>query len=122
MTYRARLPGPAGGRLRHFKRAYARAVRAAAGLAGTKVTVYCLRHIWASRMVESGADLVLLKELGGWASLLMVQRYSHYRPERRLAAIAALVEARDRALQAGEPGGESHRISHRRIGGAPRTS
>ena len=34
------------------------------------------RHHWASWCVMSGVDLITLKELGGWKSLDMVQRYS----------------------------------------------
>jgi hypothetical protein len=44
---------------------------------------------------EAGADLVLLKELGGWASLTMVSRYSHHRPERAVEATTRMLAARD---------------------------
>ena len=36
-----------------------------------------LRHTWASWHVQSGTPLAVLQELGGWASLAMVQRYAH---------------------------------------------
>lgn len=36
-----------------------------------------LRHTWASWHVQSGTPLPVLQELGGWASLAMVQRYAH---------------------------------------------
>lgn len=36
-----------------------------------------LRHTWASWHVQSGTPLAVLQELGGWASLTMVMRYSH---------------------------------------------
>lgn len=36
-----------------------------------------LRHTWASWHVQSGTPLAVLQELGGWASLTMVQRYAH---------------------------------------------
>ena len=36
-----------------------------------------LRHTWASWHVQSGTPLAVLQELGGWASLSMVQRYAH---------------------------------------------
>lgn len=36
-----------------------------------------LRHTWASWHVQSGTPLLVLKELGGWASLAMVLRYAH---------------------------------------------
>lgn len=36
-----------------------------------------LRHTWASWHVQNGTPLAVLQELGGWASLSMVQRYAH---------------------------------------------
>lgn len=36
-----------------------------------------LRHTWASWHVQAGTPLPVLQELGGWASLAMVQRYGH---------------------------------------------
>lgn len=36
-----------------------------------------LRHTWASWAVQRGVPLHALQELGGWASLAMVQRYAH---------------------------------------------
>jgi integrase len=66
------FPAPRGGSyLHHFSQHYFKAVRAAK-LVGA--TVHCLRHSWASRLAESSGDLLLLKELGGWSSLSMVQR------------------------------------------------
>jgi len=54
---------------------------------------------------------VLLQELGGWAHLVMVQRYAHHRPERAVAVTDARLAARERAL--GEP--ESHATPHRQV-------
>lgn len=36
-----------------------------------------LRHNWASRHAEAGTDIIAIKELGGWKTLGMVQRYTH---------------------------------------------
>lgn len=36
-----------------------------------------LRHTWASWHVQAGTPLAVLQELGGWASLAMVQKYAH---------------------------------------------
>ena len=36
-----------------------------------------LRHTWASWHVQNSTPLPVLQELGGWASLTMVQRYAH---------------------------------------------
>lgn len=36
-----------------------------------------LRHTWASWHVQRGTPLHVLKELGGWETMEMVQRYAH---------------------------------------------
>ncbi len=36
-----------------------------------------LRHTWASWLVQSGVSLLALKEMGGWETLEMVQRYAY---------------------------------------------
>ncbi len=36
-----------------------------------------LRHTWASRHIQNGTPLHILKELGGWSDLSMVLRYAH---------------------------------------------
>jgi hypothetical protein len=38
-----------------------------------------------------GVDLLTIKELGGWKSLPMVQRYAHLSPPHRRTAIECLV-------------------------------
>lgn len=40
-----------------------------------------LRHTWASWHVQNETPLLVLKELGGWASVEMVQRYAHLSPK-----------------------------------------
>lgn len=40
-----------------------------------------LRHTWASWHVQNGTPLAVLKELGGWADMSMVMRYSHLSPD-----------------------------------------
>jgi len=40
-----------------------------------------LRHTWASWHVQLGTPLYVLKELGGWQTLEMVNRYAHLAPE-----------------------------------------
>ena len=56
------------------RRIWARTTKAA-GLDGLRF--HDLRHNWASRHAESGTDLLAIKELGGWKTLEMVQRYTH---------------------------------------------
>lgn len=40
-----------------------------------------LRHTWASWLVQQGTPLAALKEMGGWESFEMVERYAHLAPE-----------------------------------------
>lgn len=39
-----------------------------------------LRHTWASWHVQRGTPLLVLKELGGWETIEMVQKYAHLAP------------------------------------------
>ncbi|ANW48805.1 tyrosine-type recombinase/integrase [Burkholderia pseudomallei] len=39
-----------------------------------------LRHTWASWHVQHGTPLMVLKELGGWETIAMVQKYAHLAP------------------------------------------
>ncbi len=55
-------------------------------------TPHTLRHTFASRLVMSGVDLRTVQELGGWASLAMVERYSHLAPEHKLEAVERLTK------------------------------
>lgn len=47
----------------------------------TDFTWHDLRHTWASWHMMNGTPLAVLKELGGWESIEMVQRYAHLAPE-----------------------------------------
>jgi len=40
-----------------------------------------LRHTWASWHVQNGTPLYVLKELGAWKTLAMVEKYAHLAPE-----------------------------------------
>ena len=57
----------------------------AAGLKG--VTPHGLRHTFASRLAMAGVDSRTIQELGGWASLGMVQRYTHLSPTHKAEAV-----------------------------------
>jgi integrase len=39
-----------------------------------------LRHTWASWHAQQGTPLMVLKELGGWETMEMVQKYAHLSP------------------------------------------
>ena len=51
-----------------------------------------LRHTWASWLVQQGTPLAALKEMGGWESIEMVQRYAHLAPE-HLSQHARLIDS-----------------------------
>jgi integrase len=50
-----------------------------------------LRHTFASRLAMEGVDPLTIKDLGGWKTLSMVQRYAHLSPGHRQTAIERLV-------------------------------
>ncbi len=54
------------------------------------VSPHVLRHTFATRLCENSVDLRLVQELGGWASLALVQRYAHVTPSRKAEAIEGL--------------------------------
>jgi integrase len=53
-----------------------------------------LRHHFASRLASAGIPLNDIRELLGHATITMVLRYAHLSPDRKRAAVAALMEAR----------------------------
>lgn len=54
------------------------------------IVFHDLRHTAATRMVENGADLVVVKEVLGHADINMTLRYAHPVPEMMLKAIMSL--------------------------------
>ncbi|WP_349252900.1 tyrosine-type recombinase/integrase [Burkholderia cenocepacia] len=59
------------------KRDFARACEAAGMV---DFNWHDLRHTWASWHVQRGTPLMVLKELGGWETVAMVQKYAHLAP------------------------------------------
>lgn len=51
-----------------------------------------LRHTFATRLVESGVDIVTVAELLGHSSLRMTMRYSHPSPDHKRKAVENLVK------------------------------
>lgn len=49
-----------------------------------------LRHTFASRLAMAGVDLLTIKDLGGWETLQMVERYAHLSPDHKRQAIERL--------------------------------
>ena len=61
--------------------------------AGLKdVTPHVLRHTFASRLAMAGVDPRTIQELGGWASLEMVQRYTHLSPTHEAEAVERIAQ------------------------------
>nr|WP_186080872.1 site-specific integrase [Burkholderia gladioli] len=52
-----------------------------------------LRHTWASWHVQRGTPLQVLKELGGWETMEMVQRYAHLSADHLAQWVAPLTAA-----------------------------
>jgi integrase len=72
------------------------------------VTVHTTRHTFGSRLVETGVDLRMVQELGGWKTLAMVLRYAHVSPGRKAEAVEGLV----RHSTTGSTTAEIRRIGH----------
>lgn len=64
--------------LRYIRNTAWRAAVRRAGLTGFRW--HDLRHTWASWHAEAGTPMHVLRELGGWASDVMVKRYAHLSP------------------------------------------
>ena len=49
-----------------------------------------LRHTFATRLVQAGADIYTVQKLGRWKTIQMVMRYAHHYPESLRAGIEIL--------------------------------
>jgi hypothetical protein len=61
------------------------------GLTALTAGLVAVDRGFASRLAMERVDLLTIKELGGWRSLAMVQRYAHLSPSHRRSAIERLV-------------------------------
>jgi integrase len=57
------------------------------------------RHTFASRLAMAGVDLLTIKDVGGWRTLAMVQRYAHLAPNHLHAAVERLVQRPEAAVE-----------------------
>lgn len=79
--------GPAG---RLSSKSVDRLTRKVGALAGVALSPHVLRHTFVTRLVRSGADLVMVAELAGHRSLETTRRYSLPTEEDREAAVEAV--------------------------------
>jgi hypothetical protein len=49
-----------------------------------------LRHTFATRLVQAGADIYTVQKLRRWKTISMVMRYAHHHPESLRAGIEIL--------------------------------
>lgn len=86
-----------------LRQAFRRAVRSL-GMDSTAISWHTLRHTFASRLVQSGVNLLTVKELLGHSSLVMVMRYAHLADENLKSAVDALILNRDLQITCTAPG------------------
>lgn len=58
-----------------------------------KPGLHALRRTWATELLGRGADIETVRQLGGWSSLAVVQRYVTSSDERKRSAIESLEES-----------------------------
>jgi integrase len=80
-----------GKRLSDIKTGYKAALRRV-GLMDKKYRFHDLRHTFAARLIERGADPFTVQELLGHASITTTQRYAHPNLESKWKAVATPVE------------------------------
>jgi integrase len=89
--------GQGGARMARIDSAW-RSLRKRAGLGDCRL--HDLRHHFASRLVQQGTDLNVVRELLGHSDITMVLRYAHLDPKNLAAAVERV--AREPAARVGE--------------------
>jgi site-specific recombinase XerD len=91
------FPSPRGGRLTN--RAIQKLIKRVAKRAGLRdfdrpraVTPHKLRHAYASRLIQAGADIIAVRDLLGHSSVSTTQVYTHTDPDRLKATVNKLFE------------------------------
>lgn len=91
---------PEGGKFDNIKRAWQN-VLARAGVKNFRW--HDIRHHFASKLVQKGVDLYVVKDLLGHASIVMTERhYAHLAPQAKVDAVAKLVEPKVSAKGEGD--------------------
>ena len=54
------------------------------------VTFHTLRHTFASRLAMRGESSRTIQDLGGWATLALVERYAHLSPGHKARAVEGI--------------------------------
>jgi len=67
-----------------------------AGISG--VTWHTLRHTFASRLLERGADIVTVQQLLGHSTVIVTMRYTHTNLDSKRAAVEKLVARCDKSV------------------------
>lgn len=78
---------PAGQWPRRCRPGRSRPGRASGAQEAKRYGADTLRHTWASHQAMAGMPLRTLQQLGGWASLAMVERYAHFCEKHAAAAV-----------------------------------
>jgi len=89
------FPSEKGGKISQISKTFERAVndlRFNEGITDkrNRVTFHSLRHTFAFRLVQSGVDLYVVKELMGHRTLALTERYSHISNANLRAAVTKL--------------------------------